>query len=174
MNVLRKKRQMFLPGLSALSEMFMKKLFTFLLVTLIASSAFAAKMPMPSDMPKSYDAECASCHMAYPPGLLGEQNWQNVMGSLSKHFGTDASIDEKDKNEITNWLKKNAATRQKYSELAPGNRITKTSWFIRKHDEIKADVWKRQGVKSPANCGACHTGAAEGVFSEKNVSIPGK
>lgn len=165
---------MLLLGLLVLSEALVKKQFTFLLATLVTSSAFAAKMPMPSDMPKSYDAECASCHMAYPPGLLSEQSWQNVMGSLGKHFGTDASIDEKDKIEITNWLKKNATTRQKYSELAPGNRITKTSWFIRKHDEIKPDIWKRQGVKSPANCGACHTSAAEGIFSEKNILIPGK
>lgn len=141
---------------------------------ILLSPVFAAKMPMPSDMPKSYDAECASCHMAYPPGLLSETSWQNVMGSLSKHFGTDASIDPKDQLEITKWLKKNAASKQKYSELAPDNRITKTSWFIRKHDEIKPDVWKRSSIKSPANCGACHINAAEGIFSEKNVSIPAK
>ena len=152
----------------------MRKLFTLHVTLMLLSPAFAAKMPMPSDMPKSYDAECASCHMAYPPGLLSEASWQNVMGSLNKHFGTDASIDQKDQAEITNWLKKNAATRQKYSELAPDNRITKTSWFIRKHDEIKPDVWKRQGIKSPANCGACHINAAEGIFSEKNISIPTK
>ena len=152
----------------------MKRLFLVLIAFLISIPVLAAKMPMPTDMPKSYDAECASCHMAYPPGLLSEKSWQNVMAGLSKHFGTDASIDSKDQLEITNWLKKNAATKQKYSELAPENRITKTSWFIRKHDEIKPDVWKRQGVKSAANCGACHTTAAEGIFSEKNVSIPKK
>jgi nitrate/TMAO reductase-like tetraheme cytochrome c subunit len=152
----------------------MSKLFTLFLSVALLSPAFAAKMPMPSDMPKSYDAECASCHMAYPPGLLSEKSWQNVMSSLNKHFGTDASIDQKDQIEITNWLKKNAATRQKYSELAPENRITKTSWFIRKHDEIKADVWKRPSIKSPSNCGACHMNAAEGIFSEKNIAIPAK
>ena len=152
----------------------MRNLFTLFVTVVLLSPAFAAKMPMPSDMPKSYDAECASCHMAYPPGLLSEKSWQNIMSGLSKHFGTDASIDQKDQIEITNWLKKNAATRQKYSELAPENRITKTSWFIRKHDEIKADVWRRPSIKSPANCGACHTNAAEGIFSEKNVAIPAK
>jgi len=157
-----------------LNEMPMRKLFTLFVTVVLLSPAFAAKMPMPSDMPKAYDAECASCHMAYPPGLLSEKSWQNVMSSLNKHFGTDASIDQKDQIEITNWLKKNAATRQKYSELALDNRITKTSWFIRKHDEIKTDVWKRPSIKSPANCGACHTNAAEGIFSEKNVAIPTK
>lgn len=152
----------------------MKKLLIFLSTTFMVSSVMAAKMPMPSDMPKSYEAECASCHMAYPPGLLSEKSWQNVMSGLTKHFGTDASIDEKDKIEITNWLKRNAATKQKYSELAPENRITKTSWFIREHDEIKADVWKRPSIKSPANCGACHTTAAEGIFSERGLKVPAK
>lgn len=139
-----------------------------------SSFAFAAKMPMPADAPASYEAECASCHMAYPPGLLSEQSWKNVMSSLSKHFGTDASVDAKTQVEIGSWLIKNAATRQKYSETAPENRITKTSWFIRKHDEVRPDVWKRAGIKSPANCGACHIDAASGTFSEKNIKIPAK
>lgn len=152
----------------------MKKLFIFLSTVIAVSSVMAAKIPMPSDMPKSYEAECASCHMAYPPGLLSEKSWQNVMSGLTKHFGTDASVDEKDKTEITSWLKRNAATKQKYSELAPENRITKTSWFIREHDEIKADVWKRPSIKSPANCGACHTSAAEGMFSERGLKVPVK
>jgi nitrate/TMAO reductase-like tetraheme cytochrome c subunit len=145
-----------------------------LYLSFCAPSSFAAKMPMPADAPASYEAECASCHMAYPPGLLSEQSWKNVMSSLSKHFGTDASVDAKTQAEITNWLIKNAATRQKYSETAPENRITKTSWFIRKHDEVRPDVWKRAGIKSPANCGACHIDAAKGVFSENNIRIPAK
>jgi len=152
----------------------MKKLFSLLAFISISLQVLAAKMPMPSDMPKSYEAECASCHMAYPPGLLGDKSWQNIMSGLNKHFGTDASLDAKDQKEISVWLQNNAATKQKYNVVAPENRITKTSWFIRKHDEIKADVWKRAGVKSPANCGACHTTAAEGIFSEKNISIPAK
>jgi nitrate/TMAO reductase-like tetraheme cytochrome c subunit len=135
---------------------------------------FAAKMKMPTDAPASYEAECASCHMAYPPALLSQQSWKNVMAGLSKHFGTDASLDPKTQAELTNWLVKNATARQKYSETAPENRITKTSWFIRKHDEVNADVWKRASIKSPANCGACHTDAANGVFSERNIKIPAK
>ena len=96
------------------------------------------------------------------------------MSGLSKHFGTDASLDPKAQTEITTWLLQNATTRQKYSETAPENRITKTSWFIRKHDEVRADVWKRSSIKSPANCGACHIDAANGIFSESNIKIPAK
>lgn len=143
-------------------------------ILMAASPTFAAKMAMPADAPASYEAECASCHMAYPPALLSEQSWKNVMSGLSKHFGTDASVDAKTQTEITSWLIKNAATRQKYSETAPENRITKTSWFIRKHDEVRADVWKRASIKSPANCGACHIDADKGIFSENNIKIPAK
>jgi nitrate/TMAO reductase-like tetraheme cytochrome c subunit len=151
-----------------------KTIFITVSLLLASSPTFAAKMTMPADAPASYEAECASCHMAYPPALLSQQSWKNVMSGLSKHFGTDASLDPKTQTELTNWLVKNAATRQKYSETAPENRITKTSWFIRKHDEVKPEVWKRASIKSPANCGACHIDAANGVFSEKNIQIPAK
>ena len=153
----------------------MKKILLIAFSILMAvSPTFAAKMTMPADAPASYETECASCHMAYPPALLSEQSWKNVMSGLSKHFGTDASVDAKTQTEITSWLIKNAATRQKYSETAPENRITKTSWFIREHDEVRADVWKRASIKSPANCGACHIDAAKGIFSENNIKIPAK
>lgn len=152
----------------------MKKYFFLCLTLLLALPALAAKMTMPSDAPKSYEAECASCHMAYPPGLLGQKNWQNIMSGLDKHFGTDASLDPKTESEMTQWLLKNAATKQKYSAFAPENRITKTSWFIRKHDEVRPDVWKRAGIKSPANCSACHVDAIKGNFDEDSIRIPNK
>lgn len=148
--------------------------YIFLSLLLGTSATFAGKMGMPTDAPASYEAECASCHMAYPPALLSAKSWKNVMSSLDKHFGTDASLDPKTQTEITNWLVKNATTRQKYSETAPENRITKTTWFIRKHDEVRADVWKRASIKSPANCTACHLDGAKGNFSENNIKIPAK
>jgi nitrate/TMAO reductase-like tetraheme cytochrome c subunit len=158
-----------------MSSMKIKKtILIFAALLLTSSGAYAAKMVMPTDAPASYEAECASCHMAYPPALLSEQSWKNVMSGLSKHFGTDASIDSKTQIEITNWLVKHATTRQKYIETAPENRITKTSWFIRKHDEVKPDVWKRASIKSPANCGACHIDATKGIFSESKIKIPVK
>ena len=152
----------------------MKNRLPLLFLAILAMPVYAAKMTMPLSAPKSYEAECASCHMAYPPGLMGQKNWQNIMSGLDKHFGTDASLDAKTQSEITQWLMKNAATREKYSAFAPENRITKTAWFIRKHDEVSIDVWKRAGVKSPANCSACHADAAKGDFEEDRVRIPTK
>jgi hypothetical protein len=152
----------------------MKNYFLLPFLALLAMPVSAAKMVMPADAPKTYESECASCHMAFPPGLLGKQNWQNIMSDLDKHFGTDASLDAKTESEITRWLLKNATTKQKYAALAPENRITKTPWFIRKHDEVRSDVWKRDGIKSPANCSACHVNAANGNFDEDNIRIPAK
>jgi mono/diheme cytochrome c family protein len=152
----------------------MKMYFLMPFLALLAMPVSAAKMTMPPDAPKSFDAECASCHMAYPPGLLGQKNWQSIMSGLDKHFGTDASLDAKTQAEISQWLIKNAATREKYAAFAPENRITKTAWFIRKHDEVRVDVWKRAGVKSPANCSACHADAVRGDFEEGRVRIPAK
>jgi mono/diheme cytochrome c family protein len=152
----------------------MKNYLSLLLTTLLSVPVVAAQAPVLTAKPASYDAECASCHMAFPPNLLGQKSWQNIMSSLDKHFGTDASLDPKAQAEITKWLVKNAATKQKYSAIAPENRITKSYWFISEHDEVKAEVWKRVGVMSPANCLACHTDGASGAFSEKNIRIPAK
>ena len=134
----------------------------------------AAKLAMPTDAPKAYDVECASCHMAYPPSLLGKKNWQNIMLGLDKHFGSDASLDLKTHTEISQWLDNNAATQKKYSAFAKDNRITKSAWFIHEHDEVKAEVWQRNGVKSPSNCLACHQDATTRGFDEDNIRIPPK
>jgi hypothetical protein len=152
----------------------MKHKFLLLIFALLVTPVFAAKMAMPSDAPKSFETECGSCHMAYPPGLLGQKNWQSIMSGLNKHFGTDASIDAKTHTEIYQWLVRNAATRQKYSDIAPDNQITKSAWFIHEHDEVRADIWKRVGIKSPGNCQACHSDATTGGFSENNIRIPAK
>ena len=152
----------------------MKNLLSLFFATLLSLPVVATDASALTSKPASYDAECASCHMAFPPNLLGQKSWQNIMSSLDKHFGTDASLDSKTQVEITKWLVKNAATKQKYSGTAPDNRITKSYWFISEHDEVKADVWKRVGIKSQANCLACHTDGASGAFSEKNIRIPAK
>lgn len=152
----------------------MKNYLLLSLLFLWIEPASSANMTMPSGAPKSYEAECASCHMAYLPGLLGQRNWQNIMTSLDRHFGTDASLDSKTQTEITQWLMNNAASKKKYSAFAPENRITKTAWFIHQHDEVRADVWKRAGVKSPSNCTACHIDAAKGFFNEDQIRIPPK
>lgn len=121
-----------------------------------------------------YQQECAACHIAYPPGMLPAASWQHLMGSLQQHYGTDASLDEASLREISGWLQVHAGTYKRVSEAPPQDRITKSAWFLRKHNagEVPPEVWKRPAVGSASNCAACHTQAADGRFSERDIKIP--
>lgn len=139
-----------------------------------ATTALAdAKGPTAPLLPK-YQQECAACHMAYPPGMLPGASWTRMMGSLKQHYGTDASLDEASVRDISGWLKANAGTYKRVAEEPPQDRITKSTWFLRKHNEreVPPEVWKRAAVGSASNCVACHTQAAKGSFSERDIKIP--
>lgn len=116
--------------------------------------------------------ECTSCHGAYAPGLLPAESWQRLMNTLPQHFGADASLDAASAKEITTWLTANAGTYKRVREAPPGDRITQSAWFVRKHDEVPATTWKRASIRSPANCNACHAQADQGDFNEHGVRIP--
>lgn len=140
-----------------------------LLVNAQADPVGSRVTPLPQ-----YQQECAACHMAYPPGLLPAASWQRMMGSLNKHYGTDASLDAASTSNISGWLKTNAGSYKRVGEEPPQDRITRSAWFLRKHrdGEVPAGVWKRASVGSPANCVACHAQAAQGNFDEHAVKIP--
>lgn len=144
------------------------------LAALFSATAWAdSSMPFVTP-PPLYKQECAACHVAYPAGLLPAASWKRVMGSLNKHYGTDASLDDASLKSISGWLASNAGTYKRASEEPPQDRITKSAWFLRKHreGEVPADVWKRASVGSPANCVACHANAAQGSFNERDIKIP--
>ncbi|GGY19385.1 diheme cytochrome c [Paludibacterium paludis] len=127
---------------------------------------------MPGTVPRVYVEECASCHIAYPPGLLPGAAWQRLMDGLGRHYGTDASLDPASVKLIAGWLRDNAG-RGKYALSPPAdNRITRTGWFMRKHRGIPDSVWRMPSVKSAANCQACHTGAQQGRFDDDELRIP--
>ena len=130
------------------------------------------KPVQPAQVNAKFQQECSSCHIAYSPGLLPAESWRKVMGGLDKHFGTDASLTDQENKEITTFLVNNASNR--WSASTAPLRITESAWFKRKHDdrEISPSVWKNPKVKSPANCGACHTQAESGNYSERNIKIP--
>jgi Dihaem cytochrome c len=128
----------------------------------------AAKLPL---LP-SYKAECAACHIAYPPGLLPAASWQRLMTQLPHHFGTDASLDAATVAALSTWLSAHAAEGRRATPPPAEDRITRSAWFTRKHDEVPAATWQRASIKSASNCMACHTGADRGDFNEHNVRIP--
>lgn len=121
----------------------------------------------------TFQTECSACHMAYPPGLLPASSWKEMMGTLDKHFDTDASLDAATVAEILPFLEQNAAPERKSAAGdKPVLRITETGWFKHEHDEISPAVWKRDAIKSAANCMACHTAADKGDFDEDSIRIP--
>ena len=138
--------------------------------TLTAAQADSKRAVVPP-LPK-YQQECAACHIAYPPGLLPATSWARMMGSLDKHYGADASLDEASVREIGGWLKVHAGTYKRVSEEPPQDRITKSAWFVREHRKLDAPVWQHASVKSAANCAACHTRAEQGDFNDSGLKFP--
>ena len=146
-----------------------------LLVPLAASHAALAEDEQRGPtvaMLAKYRQECAACHVAFLPGMLSADSWRRVMGNLPHHYGADASLDAATVNELAAWLGANAGTSKRVREAPPEDRITRSAWFIRKHDEVPGAVWMRPAVKSAANCAACHTRADQGDFNEDAVRIP--
>lgn len=129
-----------------------------------------------------WKTECASCHMLYHPGLLPARSWSKMMTGLENHFGENAALVDPTKKEITDFLIQNAADRtmnrrsQKIGNSIPGGeiplRISETRYFLRKHDELNSNIYKRKAIGSAANCVACHKNAEKGYFNEREVRIP--
>jgi nitrate/TMAO reductase-like tetraheme cytochrome c subunit len=148
-----------------------------LLGLLLAQGAWAGgqgsrdQMPL-ERMPAAYRNECSACHMAYPPGFLPAASWKHTMGTLDRHYGSDASLDAATVQHIGQWLQAQAGTYKRVGQVTADHRITSSAWFERKHREVPAATWLRTSVRSKAHCAACHTRAEQGHFDEDAVRIP--
>ncbi len=130
-----------------------------------------------------YLEECGGCHFPYQPGLLPARSWHKMMDSLDNHFGENAELPAEDAQLIKDYLLKNSADKSGYkrsvkimkslrSDDVP-LRISNTPYFIKKHDELTTNmVLNNPKVGSFSNCNACHTQAAKGSFSEREILIP--
>jgi len=114
----------------------------------------------------SYVAECGSCHVAYPPDLLGAANWAAIMQGLERHFGADASLDAKSQAEIGSFLQARASRRDKHLANANPPRLSETSWFRKEHRGLSAPA---KG-SSLAQCKVCHSRAEQGDFGETSLN----
>ncbi len=130
-------------------------------------SRLGPRQPLPV-----YQAECADCHLAYPPGLLPAVSWERIMAGLGSHYGVDASIDADALARIGTWLQANAGTYKRVGETPQDNRITRSAWFIRKHRKVDPRAWLHDAVRSAAHCAACHAGAERGDFNDDDVQMP--
>lgn len=138
----------------------------------LSLAAHADKLRLPADAPPAFQAECASCHLAFPPQLLAAEDWKRVMASLDKHYGDNASLDAKTRAILEDFLVRNAGKPEKVGAGGTAPRLTSTPWFKRKHHEVPRADWTHAKVKTPANCAACHTKAAEGSYREREIIMP--
>ena len=134
--------------------------------------AMADKPLMSTTVLPAYKTECASCHMAYPPAMLSKPSWQRIMGGLDKHFGTDASLDKATERQIGAWLQAQGGTYKRVEASSPGDRLTTTTWFEKKHRKIDKAVWTRKSINGNAHCQACLQGADMGDFEDDRGRIP--
>ena len=106
------------------------------------------------------------------------------MINLENHFGDNAEVDTKTYRTITRFLLTNSADKSDYRRSKKINqsihfsdlpvRITETSYFKHKHDEIPARVVSADSeVNSFSQCDACHAKAEQGSFNEHDIRIPG-
>ncbi len=146
-----------------------------------AMDSGAVCLPYPVN-PK-YTEECGSCHVAYAPSLLPARSWRKLMTNLDKHFDSDASIEEPVRLALERHLVDNAMDSEEatcrmnmmnrgLSRRDVPLRITATPYFRRIHRDLKPRVWMHEQVGSSANCGACHSHAAEGRYPVREVRLP--
>jgi cytochrome c553 len=130
---------------------------TALLLTLLlcaaAPSLAGERRRAPLD--PTYVAECASCHIAYPPRFLPADSWRALMTNLGDHFGSDASLDPATATTILDYLRAHARRRRASDDPLP-LRITDTGWFRHEHGTPAALLRKYPAIQSAADCGACH------------------
>jgi hypothetical protein len=130
----------------------MKNIYQLIMLMTISSMALADGNVMPMKVPEKVKSECASCHMVYPPAFLPKESWTTIMSGLEKHYGTDASLDPQSIKEISQWLNQYAGTYKRVSSAPPNDRITESTWFIKKHRKITDSTWRNSQVKSKSNC----------------------
>ncbi len=138
----------------------------------VAGAARADRLPLPTDTPASYRTECASCHLPFSPSLLSGPDWKRVMGNLERHYGDNAGLDTATRSEIEAYLLRHAGAGNRVVGAGDPPRMTATDGFRREHRNVRATLWRDPRVKSAANCAACHTGAEQGRFSEREIKLP--
>jgi hypothetical protein len=126
--------------------------------------------------------ECGSCHLAIHPNLLPARSWKLMLAGQAGHFGTDLALDAPTAAAVLAFLVRHAA---EYSpteaafkinrSIPPGVtplRITETPYWVEKHHDIRESEWQLPGVKTKANCAACHIDAVAGTFEDAAMRIP--
>ena len=140
-----------------------------LAAAMLIADAGASERTLTTPMNAPWRAECGSCHVPYPPQLLSAPSWRTIMSRLDRHFGTDASLDAKTRDEIAVFLDQNAGRDRHAAGDPTPLRITQTRWFRREHSEIPERL--ASGYKTLSDCTQCHRNAASADFGEHTLRL---
>ena len=115
--------------------------------------------------------ECAQCHTLYAPFMQTSDKHEKIMANLENHFGDDASIDDEINERILEFLRQNSAEKSdskwaikfaKNDDIA----ITSSPFWQKAHESLDKEIFKRDKIKSKANCAACHENIEKGLISK--------
>jgi hypothetical protein len=141
-------------------------------VLAVSLPARADRLPLPADAPPSFQAECGGCHLPYPPALLTAPDWLRVMAKLDRHYGDNASLAEKTRRELEDFLLRHAAERERMAGVGDPPRLTASAWFVREHRKVPQALWRDARVNSASNCSACHSRAEAGSYRGREIALP--
>lgn len=119
----------------------------------------------------TWKEECGGCHVTFPPQLLSKEDWRQLMSSLNKHFGANATLEPEVVQEILDFLQSHAGSIFDGHRSESGMRITDTPWFSQKHGRVPNKTWSESSVKSKSNCRSCHLKVERGIWSEHDGAL---
>ena len=127
-------------------------------------------------------AECGDCHLAYYPVLLPARSWDKLLQTQENHFDEDLALDKESITEIRTFLLANSAdskqteAARKINASTPANEtpleVSKTVYWLKKHDDIDEKYWQSNIVNSKGNCEACHFDAQQGTYEDSGMRLP--
>lgn len=121
--------------------------------------------------PAFYQKECGSCHTAYQPEFLPSKSWNRLMDGQNSHFGEDLSLSKDQSQNIRKYLLSRSAdiSDTKTAKRFANNdtiKISSAQYFIKEHRKITNEKLAAKGLKSFANCTACHKEADAGIYDD--------
>ncbi|MBF0099103.1 MAG: diheme cytochrome c [Magnetococcales bacterium] len=130
-----------------------------------------------------YRAECGSCHLAYPPGLLPSRSWDKLLSGLADHFGENAEVPEETRLVLHGYLTSQGADQvdyrrsRKIAASIPAQeiplRISDTPYFRHEHGEQRVVKVAKTGQQvALSRCELCHPRAEQGSFQEHELRLP--
>ena len=130
----------------------------------------------------AYEKQCGSCHFPHQPVWLPERSWRALIDSLGTHFGESVALPQAARDEMLGYLSANSADKQQslravqvIASLKPGETprsVSQVPYVSGIHGGYLDPAFRpRPGLKTLANCSACHTRAADGMFSAVQYTV---